>query len=33
MRLALGKVVAKYELDIDFSTIPELAEQHSLRLG
>lgn len=30
---ALGKVVAKYELDIDFSTIPVLAEQHSLRLG
>lgn len=30
---AIGKVVASYELDIDFSTIPVLAEQHGLRLS
>ncbi|HEY7876204.1 MAG TPA: cupin domain-containing protein [Actinomycetota bacterium] len=30
---AVGEVVAKYELDIDFSTIPVLAERHGLRLG
>ena len=30
---AMGEVVAKYELDIDFSTIPVLAERHGLRLG
>jgi quercetin dioxygenase-like cupin family protein len=30
---AIGKVVAKYELDIDFTTIPMLAERHGLRLG
>src|SRR5919109_837921 len=29
---ALGEVVARYELDIDFGTIPVLAERHSLRL-
>jgi len=26
-------VVARYQLDIDFTTIPTLAEQHNLRLG
>jgi hypothetical protein len=26
-------VVERYELDIDFDTIPTLAEQHALRLG
>jgi quercetin dioxygenase-like cupin family protein len=30
---AIGKVVARYQLDIDFTTIPTLAEQHNLRLG
>jgi quercetin dioxygenase-like cupin family protein len=30
---AMGKVVGKYELDIDFGTIPVLAERHGLRLG
>ena len=30
---ALGEVVARYELDIDFDTIPVLAERHGLRLG
>jgi quercetin dioxygenase-like cupin family protein len=30
---ALGEVVARYELDIDFDTIPLLAAQHGLRLG
>jgi quercetin dioxygenase-like cupin family protein len=30
---AIGEVVARYELDIDFSTIPILAERHGLRLG
>lgn len=30
---AIGKVVARYELDIDFATIPVLAERHALRLG
>jgi quercetin dioxygenase-like cupin family protein len=30
---AIGEVVAKYELDIDFGTIPVLAERHGLRLG
>ena len=30
---AIGKVVARYELDIDFGTIPVLAERHGLRLG
>ncbi len=30
---AIGEVVARYELDIAFDTIPELAERHGLRLG
>jgi quercetin dioxygenase-like cupin family protein len=30
---AIGAVVARYELDIDFATIPALAEQHHLRLA
>jgi quercetin dioxygenase-like cupin family protein len=30
---AIGEVVARYELDIDFDTIPVLAERHQLRLG
>lgn len=30
---AIGGVVARYQLDIDFTTIPTLAEQHNLRLG
>jgi quercetin dioxygenase-like cupin family protein len=30
---AIGEVVARYELDIDFDTIPVLAEQHGLKLG
>ena len=30
---AIGQVVAKYELEIDFATIPILAERHGLRLG
>jgi quercetin dioxygenase-like cupin family protein len=30
---ALADVVARYELDIDFDTIPLLAERHGLRLG
>ena len=30
---AIGQVVARYQLDIDFTTIPTLAEQHNLRLG
>ena len=30
---AIGEVVARYHLDIDFTTIPTLAEQHHLRLG
>jgi len=30
---ALGEVVGRYGLDIDFDTIPVLAEQHGLRLG
>jgi quercetin dioxygenase-like cupin family protein len=29
---AIGEVVARYELDIDFATIPTLAERHGLRL-
>jgi quercetin dioxygenase-like cupin family protein len=29
---AIGDVVQRYELDIDFSTIPVLAERHGLRL-
>jgi quercetin dioxygenase-like cupin family protein len=30
---AIGEVVARYELEIDFGTIPTLAERHGLRLG
>ena len=30
---AIGEVVARYGLDIDFGTIPVLAERHGLRLG
>ncbi|TPI44801.1 cupin domain-containing protein [Mesorhizobium sp. B2-9-1] len=30
---AIGEIVARYELDIDFSSIPALAERHGLRLG
>ena len=30
---AIGEVVARYQLDIDFSTVPVLAERHHLRLG
>ena len=30
---AIGEVVARYELDIDFGTIPVLAERHGLRLA
>ena len=30
---AIGGVVARYQLDIDFGTIPTLAERHRLRLG
>lgn len=30
---AIGDVVARYELDIDFDTIPLLAERHGLKLG
>ena len=29
---AIGEVVARYDLDIDFATIPILAERHCLRL-
>ena len=30
---AIGDVVSRYELDIDFDSIPTLAERHDLRLG
>lgn len=30
---AIGEVVSRYALDIDFGTIPVLAERHGLRLG
>jgi uncharacterized cupin superfamily protein len=30
---AIGEIVTCYNLDIDFSTIPTLAERHNLRLG
>jgi mannose-6-phosphate isomerase-like protein (cupin superfamily) len=30
---AIGDVVARYQLDIDFTTVPTLAERHNLRLG
>jgi quercetin dioxygenase-like cupin family protein len=29
---AIGEVVARYDLDIDFGTIPVLAERHGLRM-
>jgi hypothetical protein len=30
---AIGDVVSRYQLDIDFGSIPVLAERHGLRLG
>ena len=30
---AIGAVVSRYELDIEFESIPALAERHNLRLG
>jgi uncharacterized cupin superfamily protein len=30
---AIGQVVARHQLDIDFTTVLTLAEQHHLRLG
>jgi hypothetical protein len=30
---AIAEVVARYRLDIDFTTVPTLAERHHLRLG
>ena len=30
---AIGEVVARHQLDIDFATAPTLAERHQLRLG
>jgi hypothetical protein len=30
---AIGEVVARHQLDIDFTTVPTLAERHHLRLG
>jgi hypothetical protein len=30
---AIGEVVARYELEINFDTIPQLAERHGLRLA
>ena len=30
---AIGEVVARYDLDIDFGTIPVLAERHGLRMA
>jgi quercetin dioxygenase-like cupin family protein len=30
---AIGEVVARHQLDIDFTTVPILAERHNLRLG
>lgn len=30
---AIGEVVARYKLDIDFATIPILAKRHDLQLG
>jgi hypothetical protein len=29
---AIGEVVARYQLEIDFTTVP-MADQHNLRLG
>ena len=31
--LAVSEVVARYALDIDFATVPLLAQRHALRLG
>ena len=30
---AIGELVARYQLDIDCTAIPTLAERHNLRLG
>jgi mannose-6-phosphate isomerase-like protein (cupin superfamily) len=30
---AIGEVIGRYQLEIDFDTIPVLAERHGLRLG
>jgi hypothetical protein len=30
---AIGEVVARYQLDIDFTSVPTLAERHNLRVG
>ena len=30
---AIGEVVARYRLDIDFTSVPTLAQRHNLRLG
>jgi hypothetical protein len=30
---AIGEVMARYELDLDFGTVAALAERHGLRLG
>jgi mannose-6-phosphate isomerase-like protein (cupin superfamily) len=30
---AVDEIVARYRLDIDFATVPTLAERHNLRLG
>jgi len=30
---AIGEVITRYELDVDFGTIPALVEQHGLRAG
>lgn len=30
---AIGDVVSRYELDIDFGSIPVLAQRHGLQLG
>ncbi len=32
-QVAIGEVVSRYDLDIDFDTVPILAEKHGLRLG
>jgi hypothetical protein len=30
---AIGEVLRRYELDLDFGTVPTLAARHGLRLG
>lgn len=30
---AIGEVLARYGLDLDFGTIPALVERHGLRMG